>query len=224
MDELKNTKVIIFDLWGTLLENGIFPSPSRQTKKILGLFDMPFQEFIESFEKAFMTSDFEDMKSAFDNVFNHMDVSKEEYNREEKLIGLWNKNKLFVKPYGDTFDVLQKLQDAGYKLVLLTNSPFFTDEILSKFDMEKYFEKTYLSYQTGMLKNDVKSFKQVLKDLKCKDTEALMVGDSIESDMVGAANAKIKGVLIDRRDRREFEHKAISLTALKEELLEAKNG
>ncbi len=28
-------KLIIFDFWGTLVENGIFPSPVRQVKYIL---------------------------------------------------------------------------------------------------------------------------------------------------------------------------------------------
>ncbi|MBR9675491.1 HAD family hydrolase [Candidatus Woesearchaeota archaeon] len=210
-------KVLIFDLWGTLLENGIFPSPVRQTKKIMGLFNTPFPEFILSFERAFMTKEFKGLKEAFDNVFKKMKVNPEEYNREERLIGLWNKNKLLVKPYEDTFEVLDALKKK-YKLVLLTNSPFSTSDVVEKFDMNKYFEKVYLSYETGFLKCDKEAFDIVLKDLKVKADEALMIGDSIESDMHGAANAGVKGVLIDRRGKRDYEDKAESLTDLKNKL------
>ncbi|PLW80562.1 hypothetical protein C0585_01895 [Candidatus Woesearchaeota archaeon] len=216
-EDYSKTKILIFDLWGTLLENGIFPSPARQTKKIMGLFEMSFQEYIETFEKAFMTKDFENLKQAFDHVFEEMGVDPKDYNREERLIGLWNKNKLFVKPYDDTFEVLETLKKK-YKIILLTNSPFYTKEIIDKFDMDKYFDKTYFSYETGLLKCEKKSFEKVLKDFKVKPEEALMIGDSIESDMMGAEKASIAGILIDRRDKREFEPKVKSLSALKERL------
>lgn len=213
-----NTKVIIFDLWGTLLENGIFPSPSRQTKKIMGLFDMPFQQYIESFEKAFMTKNFENLKQAFDNVFYEMNVDPVPHNREEKLIGLWNKNKLFVKPYEDTIEVLSNLKKK-YKIVLLTNSPFYTKEIIEKFKMNDLFDKIYFSCETGLLKSNPKSFEMVLDDFKVKPSECLMIGDSIESDMEGAKMLGIPGILIDRREKREYERKAKSLTIMKEMVL-----
>ena len=50
--------------------------------------------------------------------------------------------------------------------------------------------------------------------LKIKEKDAIMVGDSVESDIAGAKNAGIKAVLIDRRDRREFEDKILSLKEL----------
>jgi HAD superfamily hydrolase (TIGR01549 family) len=216
--DFKKTKVIIFDLWGTLLENGIFPSPARQTKKILGLFDMGFGEYIETFEKAFMTKNFSNLKEAFTNVFEEMGVDPEPYNREERLIGLWNKNKLFVKPYDDTFEVLKDLRKK-YKIVLLSNSPFYTSETLEKFEFDKYMDSIHLSYDSGLLKSDKKSFELVLKEFKIKPEEALMVGDSIESDMDGAKSAGIPGILIDRRDKRSFKNKVLSLTELRNKIL-----
>lgn len=215
----KDTKVLIFDLWGTLLENGIFPSPVKQTKKIMGLFKMPFPEYIHDFEKAFMTKDFENLKKAFNNVFSEMKVDPKDYNREERLIGLWNKNKLFVKPYPDTIEVLEKLS-SKYKLVLLTNSPFYTREIIEKFSMEKYFEKMYFSYETGMLKSDIKSYEMIFKDLKVKATDCVMIGDSMESDIQSANNANVKGILVDRRNKREYEHKVFSLSEIDSKLEE----
>lgn len=218
--DFKKTKVIIFDLWGTLLENGIFPSPSRQTKRILGLFDMSFGEYIESFEKAFMTREFKNLKEAFGNVFEKMGVDPEPYNREERLIGLWNKNKLFVKPYDDTFEVLKDLRKK-YKIVLLSNSPFYTTETLEKFEFDKYMDSVHLSYESGFLKSDKESFELILKEFKIKPEEALMVGDSMESDMMGAENAGVPGILIDRRDKRSYENKVISLTQLRNQILKS---
>ena len=43
-------KAIIFDFWGTLVENGVW-SPIKQVKQILDI-DVPFSEYVVRMEKA----------------------------------------------------------------------------------------------------------------------------------------------------------------------------
>ena len=82
----------------------------------------------------------------------------------------------------------------------------------------KYFDEITLSCDTGLLKSDKKAFGNILKKLKIKKTEVVMVGDSVESDIKGAENAGIKGILIDRRGRQEYEGKISSLKEIKDKL------
>ena len=61
------TKVIFFDFWGTLAENGV-RSPVKFAKSILRLQEMDFSEYIVTFEEAFMTSNYETLEDGFKEV------------------------------------------------------------------------------------------------------------------------------------------------------------
>ncbi len=212
-------KAIIFDFWGTLIDQGVTPSPLRQVKAILRL-GIPFQEYILPFENVFMTKGYEDLTQAFTAVCKIFGREPKPW-LVEKLVGLWNKNKLLAKLYPETIGVLEELKSKGYKLALISNTDFSSVEsLLEKFDLNKYFDATHLSFKTGFLKTDKESFESIVKQLKVKKDEVLMVGDSIATDIKGAENAGIKAVLVDRRNMREFENKIKDLSELKDVLEE----
>ena len=212
-------KAIIFDFWGTLIDQGVTPSPLRQVKAILRL-GIPFQEYILPFENVFMTKGYEDLTQAFTAVCKIFGREQKPW-LVEKLVGLWNKNKLLAKLYPETIGVLEELKSKGYKLALISNTDFSSVEsLLEKFDLNKYFDATHLSFKTGFLKTDKESFESIVKQLKVKKDEVLMVGDSIATDIKGAENAGIKAVLVDRRNMREFENKIKDLSELKDVLEE----
>ncbi len=191
------TKVIIFDFWGTLIENGVRPSPSKQVRFFLRE-RRPFSEFITIFEEAFMTKKFESLREGFEAVVTAFDKRIPEF-VYDKLVGMWNKFSILSHPYDETIEALEDLKK-DYKLVLLSNTDNFSlQQVMDKFDLRKYFDKVYLSCDTGLLKSHKESYELVLKDLKLKPKDALMVGDSPQSDIVSAKNAGVPAVLIDRR-------------------------
>ncbi len=208
-------KGIIFDFWGTLVENGVNPSPLKQVRYQMHLDNIPFSAFVASFERSFMTRSFETLGEAFEHTCKNFNIR---YNQRliDDLIGLWNKNRLLAKTFPDTISTLEDLKSRGLKLALLSNTDCFSVEpLLEKYDMLKYFDAIVLSYKTGILKTDKKSFDIILKELGLNKDEVIMVGDSLQSDIAGAQNAGIKAVLIDRRNMREFEDKIASLEELK---------
>lgn len=207
-------KVIFFDLWGTLVENGI-NSPVKQVKWILRLKDTPFPEYIVKFEDVFMTKKFNDLHQGFNEVAKAFDIDAPDF-VIEKLIGMWNKNTILSVLYDETAEVLENLKK-DYKLVLISNTDSFSaNSILDKYDLKKYFDEVSLSCDTGFLKSNKKSFHSILKKLKLKKKEAIMVGDSMESDVRGAENAKIRPILIDRNQRRDFKDKISNLKELRD--------
>ena len=211
-------KAVIFDFWGTLMEIGVFPSPVRQVKFILRLREMPFQDYIVAFEKAFMLKKFENLKEGFEAVCKELNTEAPDF-VIDKLVGMWNKNTLLAKPFLDTISTLETLKKKGIKVALIANSDCFSiDPLLEKFDLRKYFDAVWLSYETGSLKSDSDAFKTLLRKLKVKKSEALVVGDSLESDIKGAENAGIKSILLDRRNRLEYENKILSLKELETKL------
>ncbi len=201
-------KLVFFDFWGTLVENGIHPSPVRQVKYILGLGNMHFPEYIVRFEKVFMTKKFDDLYEAFGAVCDEFDIRKDKAILD-KLVGMWNKNRLLAKPYPETEKVLG---DIKVPKVLISNTDCFSlSSVMEKYELDKYFDFKILSCDEGMLKTNPKMFNLGLEKFSCDPKEALMIGDSVPSDMRGAENAGIKGVLIDRNKRRDYEPKIVSL-------------
>jgi len=206
-------KLIIFDFWGTLVENGIFPSPVRQVKYILRI-EEPFSEYIVKFEEVFMLEEYDDLYSAFKAVCEAFGKQPRRFILDE-LVGMWNKHKLLAKPFMETIDVLEKLNEQGHKIVLISNTDCFTtDEVMDKYDMRHYFDEIVLSYNVRMLKTNPKMYENILNKLKISKDHALVIGDSIETDIVGANKAGIKAVLIDRRDRRDYDPKIKNLKEL----------
>lgn len=193
-------KAIIFDLWGTIVDAGVYPSPVKQAKRVLRIRGS-FPEYIVPFEKVFMTQPFDSLKDGFEAVARSFKIP---YNNSqlEELVGLWNKQKLLASLYPDSLDVLKKLKKK-YKLGLICNTDAFTVEpVLEKLKLDKLFDAMVLSYKEGFLKTDQALFQTILNKLDAKPEEAVMVGDSVASDMKGAELAGVKGILIDRRDRR----------------------
>jgi HAD superfamily hydrolase (TIGR01549 family) len=204
-------KAIIFDLQGTLVENGVYPSPLRQVRNILRI-DAPFSDFVMRFEQVLMTGKHSSLKDAFARICEDFDLQPKEY-LLEKMVGLWNKNKLLSQIYPDTIPMLTELKK-DYKLVLISNIDSFSKDIIERFKLNEYFDLIILSCDTGLLKSDTKLYSKIMKDVDVSAEELLMVGDSIESDINNAQAAGIKGVLVDRHNKREFEPKIILLTEL----------
>ncbi len=208
-------KVLVFDLWGTVVETGVKPSPSRQVKYFLRVRES-FSDFVLAFEHSFMTRKFESLKQGFEHVVKDFNLRIPDF-VYDKLIGMWNKNVILSELYEEIQEVFGALREDGYKLVLLANVDQFSFEQLEhKHKLSELFDAMYLSFETGLLKVNSESFDKIVKDFGVKKDEVLMVGDSIHSDMEAAEKAGIDGILVDRKDNREFENKVLSLSELKD--------
>ncbi len=207
-------KAIIFDFWGTLVENGIFPSPVKQCRYILRL-RMTFKDFIIRFEQALMTKPYSDLNEAFTEVCKEFQLDPQPF-IIEKLVGMWNKNELLGKPFLETVEMLEYLKAKKIKIGLISNTTPTITRVMEKFDLNKYFDATMFSYDEGLLKTDPEMFKKLLKKLKVKTEEVIMIGDSLPTDIIGSRNAGIRSILLDRMNKRDFTPKIVNLRELKE--------
>jgi len=208
-------KAIIFDLQGTLVENGVYPSPLRQVKNILRI-DAPFSDFVMRFEKILMIGSFDSLKDAFSNVCEEFHLQSRDY-LIEKMVGLWNKNKLLTQLYPDTVPVLTELKKE-YKLILVANMDCLSKDMIDRFKLKDFFDMIVLSCDTGILKNEKGFFDDILSEFHLDAEEVLMVGDSLESDIDSAKIVGIRGVLVDRHNKREYDPKIVTLDELKKYL------
>lgn len=204
-------KVLFFDFWGTLVENGVW-SPVKQVKTILGI-NIPFSEYVVRMEKVMMTTRFDSLRDAFKALCEEFNVSCTEETLDS-LVGMWNKSWMLAKPYEETKEVLEQLAQQ-YKLVLVSNTDCFSiNSVLEKFALNQYFNKIFFSYEIGKIKTDKDFFPLILKELKVTPQDCVMVGDSLQSDVEPAENARMYAVLVDRKQSREHGRKISSLREL----------
>ena len=206
-------KTIIFDFWGTLVEQGVY-SPIKQVKRLLGLYEMDYSEFVVTFERAMMTEKFDSLHDAFVRVCEAFDIKHDEELIEE-LIGVWNKNWLLAKPYDETIEILKRLKEQ-YHLVLVANTDNFSvNGVLEKFKLKDLFQYIFLSCEFGMLKIDDGFYGKILKKINEDVNECLVVGDSVYSDIKPAEDAGIDTILVDRHGKRDYPKKIANLKELK---------
>ena len=209
------TKVLLFDLWGTLIETGI-QSPTKQVQQTLRV-NMPFSSYINIMEKAMMTTKFESLHDAFIATAQEFKIHPRQ-EMLEHLIGLWNKSWMLAQPYQDTEEMLAQLQKK-YRLVLVSNTDCFSaPKVLEKYNLNKYFEKIFYSYELGLIKTNDQFMQTVLKQLNVSINDCVFIGDSLQSDMAVAQRIGMKHILMDRRNGRDFHPKITSLRELEQQM------
>ncbi len=208
-------KVLLFDFWGTLVENGT-PSPTKQVQQALRIY-MPFSAYINTMEQTMMTKPFESVRDAFIAIADTFRVHPRQ-EAIEHLIGIWNKSWMLAQPYEETEELLAQLQKK-YRLILVSNTDCFSaPKVIEKHGFQKYFEKIFLSYEIGIIKTDPKFLEKVLHEINVTVDDCIFIGDSLQSDIAVAKRAGMKHILMDRKNTRDFQPKITSLRELEQQL------
>lgn len=101
----------------------------------------------------------------------------------------------------ETHSTLQHLLDANYKLGLITNASDAWDvnNLIDNHGLRKYFDCVLISAEEGIRKPDTRIFAKAAQTLGVKLEECVMVGDTINADILGAHASGIKAVWVKRR-------------------------
>jgi phosphoserine phosphatase len=100
--------------------------------------------------------------------------------------------------YPDVRPVLQELGER-YSLALITNgAPDLQREKLDGSGLAPYFDTIVVSGEVGIGKPDPQIFDLALDRLSTRSKDAVMVGNSLRSDIGGAQGAGIKGIWLNR--------------------------
>jgi putative hydrolase of the HAD superfamily len=90
---------------------------------------------------------------------------------------------------------LRKLKKQGYKLAIISDAPKLKAWIrLVSMGIDEFFDAVITFDDTGKRKPNNLPFRKTLEKMRIKPHEALMVGDSIKRDMIGAKAMGIKTV------------------------------
>jgi HAD superfamily hydrolase (TIGR01549 family) len=104
--------------------------------------------------------------------------------------------------FGDVYDFLADVRSAGMLIALVTNSSSRSQRTrLSSLGLDGAFDHVVISGELGIAKPDPAIFHEALTRLQIPATSAWHVGDSILTDIAGAAAAGIRSVWLNRENR-----------------------
>ena len=102
---------------------------------------------------------------------------------------------------------LRKAQDTGFKLGVLTNGNL--DQQLDKLaaiGISDFFKTVVASESIGISKPDPFPFQYLCRELESQEDQTVYIGDSFETDILGATNAGLKAIWVNRSGEPEREN------------------
>jgi putative hydrolase of the HAD superfamily len=100
--------------------------------------------------------------------------------------------------YPEVAGTLGSLKQRGVIIAVISNFDSRLNKVLSGLGIAEYFDGVFVSSSVGYAKPDRRIFEAALDEHGLGPAEAAHVGDSEANDIAGAANAGLKGILIDR--------------------------
>ena len=98
-----------------------------------------------------------------------------------------------IELYDDVVPTLEKLKEK-YKLIIISNGNTYP----KKCGLDNLFDHVFFAQDIGYEKPDPRTFTIALQVIGYKNNQILHIGDSLKSDILGANNAGIKCVWLNR--------------------------
>jgi len=202
-------RLIIFDFSGTL---GYYdPAEHRRVFERLRDFNLPVNEEKAAAKLAQVLPDYfsraKSWQEVADKIIQKLGIVLEADRRES--LAAFLERKLTCKLFGDVEEVMNLPQD---KAILTLSAKF----AIAQIPQLRHFE-IFSPDIAGAQKPDLKAFLAVLEKMKADPEEAVMVGDSLENDILPALALGIKPILLDRKGNIEIDNPAITkIKSLKE--------
>ncbi len=201
---LDKYKYLLFDLDDTLLDFG--KAQVLAFKKLLEDENIEYSD--ESFEK-YETINKSLWRSFERGEISNKEVTSERFIRFFALFGMKvdgsevdNRFRSYLAEGNQLFEgiveMLEKLS-LTHKLYIASNGIGITQHTrLKNNNLNKYFDKIFISEEIGSKKPDREFFDIILKEIGVEDKgEVLMIGDTLTSDILGANNVGIDSCLVD---------------------------
>lgn len=100
--------------------------------------------------------------------------------------------------YEDSLPVVEELRWRGLVVGVVSNVDRDIRPYCQQLGIEDRFHFLVTSWEVGVGKPDVKIFRRALEYAQAEPSQVIHVGDQYDLDVVGARNAGIKALLIDR--------------------------
>lgn len=123
--------------------------------------------------------------------------------------------------YDDVPEALRALQQQGVRMGVISNSHRPLGSFLEHFSLRGLLTVTVSSAEFGVMKPDPRIFQEALDRMAVTAAEAVMVGDSLAHDVLGARQVGMRAILLDRESRASGLDESIAVIRSLRELADA---
>jgi putative hydrolase of the HAD superfamily len=212
---VKNINAVIFDLDDTLLDRS--KTFSLYCKYLI---DNIFKNKISSNEEENIILMLRDMdRNGYENrtVFYNKIINtwNLEYTAEELEKTWFEQFDKYSVPEDKLIETLEYLYDK-YKLAIITNgSSYMQNKKIDKLGIRKYFKEIIISNDVGIKKPEKAIFVLCCNRLNVDPSEALYIGDNYEIDIIGAIEAGLNAIWINKFNlKNNYEHSINALETI----------
>ena len=216
-EKMRRFELVIFDLGGTLIYfDGNWEDVINEAQQSLyeGLRDAGFDLEKTSFNRDFNNqmvvyqarreTDCKEhtTESVLRKVlegWGYPNVEKQDIT--PAIAGMYAISQKFWHVEPDTIQTLESLKGEGYKTGIISNAADDQDvqTLIDKANIRSYFDLILTSAAEGIRKPDTYMFQKALDYWNLKPSQAVMVGDKLQADILGANQAGLFSVWINRR-------------------------
>jgi len=179
-------------IYETFTEHGVILNPGDVKREYLRLHE-------EESEHAARTLEEIEIRESFVKLFDRLGVKPGQQPEMEDLV------KRFFALEAESWilfpgipEMLQRVRDLGLKMGLLSNArnDWAVREIMERLGLTRYFDVILTSAALGVRKPRPEPFREMLRLLRIEAAGAVMVGNSMEADVAGAAPLGIKTIRV----------------------------
>ena len=176
---LSEIKWIFFDLGSTLIDET--EPDSRRIKEMISGTDITEEDYREKRFEMIQKGLNGDL-----STIEYFGLTKTPWHSEEEV------------PYPDVVSTLTELKQRGYKLGVVANQKYGTEQRLKNWNLLQCFDFIAASAELGMAKPEPAIFEWALEQADCHPHNVVMVGDRLDNDMAPANRFGIHSVRLLR--------------------------
>lgn len=191
---------VIFDLYGTLIDNLPHSENKAELCRIASILDIPEEEFLQWWletlsQKRFsgVYSNLEDTFKALTSEFGYK-ITEARIKEATQLRHEYIKKAVVPRP--GTIETLGELAARGYRTGLITDCSPETVTVWESSKLAPHFNATLFSCVERMTKPDPRIYRLAAERLGVAPEKCLYIGDGSSNELTGARQAGMTPVLI----------------------------
>jgi len=123
------------------------------------------------------------------------------YKKQSEVLKIWieiTNEKYELKIFNDVYRNLDYIKEKNFLSAGITNMEASGSKLINNLKLNNHLEFIVTSKDADSQKPDSKIFNFCLDKVNILPENAILIGDQIESDILGAINVGIKPILIDK--------------------------
>lgn len=172
--EVCKVGLVLFDFGGVIAEEG-FRNGLQSIAQLNGLDPGVFlkEAFELTFEEGFVIGKI-DEHTFWERLRERTEINGSDQELRKEIL-----SRFVMRPW--MLEIVQQLKDASVTTAILSDQTKWLDELNTRYDFFRFFDKVFNSYHLGKSKKDPSLFEDVLDEMGFRPEQSLFVDDWLDN-------------------------------------------